>query len=248
MMPPTQGAMELAHARVSARFGALPEEAVWARLASLRDPAMLIDALRGSGLARWVRGIASGAGVHAIETAVRRAWRDEVVEVASWMPPSWQDAVLWWSTWLDLALLQHVARGAGVPAWLAADPVYQESTAGVPRVEASHLRDARAMLGADREAVRAWMASWQHRCAKGEADAIGDVARLLIRARTSPAGIGSSKPSIGARRRALVLLFRRNVLEPAAAFCYLAILAIDLERLRGELVRSVVFARRGGRA
>ncbi len=35
----------------------------------------------------------------------------------------------------------------------------------------------------------------------------------------------------------LTLLFRRAMLDPAAAFIYLALVAQDGERLRGELVR-----------
>jgi hypothetical protein len=39
----------------------------------------------------------------------------------------------------------------------------------------------------------------------------------------------------------LTLLFRRAMLDPAAAFAYLALTALDLERLRGELLRRAAF-------
>jgi hypothetical protein len=39
------------------------------------------------------------------------------------------------------------------------------------------------------------------------------------------------------------LLLRRAALHPAAAFIHLALCALDLERLRAELVRRIVFAR-----
>jgi hypothetical protein len=38
-------------------------------------------------------------------------------------------------------------------------------------------------------------------------------------------------------------LFRRAMLTPAAAFIFLALSALDCERLRGELLRRVVFPR-----
>ena len=38
-------------------------------------------------------------------------------------------------------------------------------------------------------------------------------------------------------------LFRRATLEPAAAFIFLALSALDCERLRGELLRRAVFPR-----
>jgi hypothetical protein len=39
----------------------------------------------------------------------------------------------------------------------------------------------------------------------------------------------------------LVRLFRRSALDPAAAFIYLAVACLDLERLRGELLRRAIF-------
>jgi len=39
----------------------------------------------------------------------------------------------------------------------------------------------------------------------------------------------------------LALLFRRAMLDPAAAFAYLALTALDLERLRSELLRRAAF-------
>jgi len=255
MMPRAEGALELAHARLSARFGALPDEALWARLGALRDHGTLLEAVRASTLSRWIHGMAAGAGVHAIEAAVREAWRGEVRQVASWMPSAWQGAVLWWSTWLDLPLLQHVARGAAVPSWLAHDPVYQDATIqsvqirrGQGREERSHtLDEMRSVLATEADAGEAWLASWQRRCADGTAHGPADVTRLLIAGRAKTGGI-SSRPVLHARRRAFALLFRRTLAEPAAAFCYLAIVAIDVERLRGELVRSVLFAAARGRA
>jgi hypothetical protein len=37
-------------------------------------------------------------------------------------------------------------------------------------------------------------------------------------------------------------LFRRHPVEPVALFSYLALLGLDLERLRGGLVERAVFA------
>jgi hypothetical protein len=40
-----------------------------------------------------------------------------------------------------------------------------------------------------------------------------------------------------------VACFRRHPLEPAAAFAWLGLCALDLERLRGELARRLAFPR-----
>ena len=50
----------------------------------------------------------------------------------------------------------------------------------------------------------------------------------------------------GSLRAQLSLLLRRATLEPAAAFIHLALCALDLERLRAELLIRYVFARRQG--
>jgi hypothetical protein len=39
----------------------------------------------------------------------------------------------------------------------------------------------------------------------------------------------------------LTHLYRRATLEPAVAFVFLALSALDMERLRGELLRRAIF-------
>jgi hypothetical protein len=39
----------------------------------------------------------------------------------------------------------------------------------------------------------------------------------------------------------LIALYRRAMLDPAAVFIFLALSALDIERLRGELVRRAIF-------
>jgi hypothetical protein len=42
----------------------------------------------------------------------------------------------------------------------------------------------------------------------------------------------------------LVLLLRRHAVEPVEAFAYLALCAVELERLRGEITRRAAFPQR----
>jgi hypothetical protein len=44
-----------------------------------------------------------------------------------------------------------------------------------------------------------------------------------------------------ALERELRRLFRKSALRPETAFCYLALVALDLERLRAALVRRVLW-------
>ena len=49
----------------------------------------------------------------------------------------------------------------------------------------------------------------------------------------------------GALVSRLSALYRRAALDPAAAFIFLALSALDMERLRGELLRRAIFPRLG---
>lgn len=227
-MPRAHGSIELAQARLSARFGALPDEVFWARVGGMRDHAMLLDALRGSTFARWMRGVLPSHGVHSIESHLRNGWRDEVRQVASWMPPAWQRPVTWWRPWLDLPVLQHLARGHAPPAWMVADLVDES-------------RRLRSVLEQP-DAIGAWLASWRALWPDAHAAVLPELARAIARAHTQHPGAHIPVMPRRALRRTASLLFRRAMLEPATAFCYLVALAVDVERLRGELVRSAVFS------
>ena len=98
--------------------------------------------------------------------------------------------------------------------------------------------------------MRAWGDEWSRRVPRGsgaEHGPLADCARLLIAHR---AALADSSASDGiSMRRALVarlsVLYRRATLDPAAAFIFLALSALDLERLRGELLRRALFPRLG---
>jgi hypothetical protein len=95
--------------------------------------------------------------------------------------------------------------------------------------------------------VLAWYAEWEHHlppAAPGGAALAGlmrDVDRHLARFRT--AAVHEATPLRRGLEARFVACFRRHPLEPAAAFAWLGIRALDLERLRGELARRVAFPR-----
>jgi hypothetical protein len=76
-----------------------------------------------------------------------------------------------------------------------------------------------------------------------EATLLDELARVLrahLAAFHDPA-VRDGWPLRRALEARLTLLFRRAMLDPAAAFVFLALAALDLERLRGELVRRAAF-------
>ena len=115
------GSLEFAQARLSARFGARPDELAWRRIEHLRELPALIDNARTSAFHVWMAGIGPMSTPHEIDRHVRGRWREHVGEVASWMPDEWQPAVEWCAVLADLAVCAHLARGGTPAAWMADD-------------------------------------------------------------------------------------------------------------------------------
>ena len=242
------GSLEYAHARLGARFGARPDELAWRRIEMIRDFGGMLDAARASPLSDYLGEIGPDSDAHAIEIALRVHLRERVCAIAAWMPPDWRAAIEWCALFPDLPLLQHLARGGAAPPWLRGDALgaalrggaSAHADAGPPFLLAAGKRDP------DRIAT-AWRAEWQRRLPVpvSASPFLADVVRLL----TEHAAAFRDPLQVEgwALRRALHArlsqLFRRAMLTPAAAFIFLALSALDCERLRGELLRRVVFPR-----
>ena len=97
--------------------------------------------------------------------------------------------------------------------------------------------------------THAWQAEWQRRLPQPLHD--DDSLRLVMAAMQrhgaafATATPGSGTPLRRALQARLVLLLRRATLEPAAAFIHLALSALELERLRGELLGAGCLRTRG---
>jgi hypothetical protein len=242
------GSLEYAHARLGARFGARPDELAWRRIEMIRDLGAMLDAARATPLSDYLGEIGPDADSHAIELALRAHLRDRVHSIAAWMPPEWRAAIEWCALLPELPLLQHLARGGSPPPWLRDDAL-----GAALRDEGSARTDAGpAFLLAEGERdpdriAAAWRGEWQRRLPVPVAASpfLSDVVRLLTGHATAfrdPLQVEgwTLRRALHAR---LSQLFRRAMLTPAAAFIFLALSALDCERLRGELLRRVVFPR-----
>ena len=230
------GSLEYAHARLSARFGNRPDEVAWRRIETIRDVGAMLDAARASPLAAWLARIGQDADVHAVERAMRAHLRERVAAVAAWMPPEWRASVEWCGVLVDLPLLQHRARGGAAPAWLDdKDPPRRkavEALLAAGNVDPGHLGSS-------------WRDEWQRRLPNGQGGSalLVEFVRLIdehVHAWNDPRLVDgwALRRRLHAR---LTRLFRRATLDPAAAFIFLALSALDFERLRGEILRRVAF-------
>jgi hypothetical protein len=257
------GSLELAQARVLARHGERLGAADWRRVEAMRDWGPALELARTTALRPWLEGITVDSGVAQIEGALRRHWRNVVAEAAAWMPASWQAAVRWCAWLPDLPLLQHLARGGEPPPWMHADDAWRALAAAAPTSRAAVLAagPAGALASAwtaPHDAGRAWLVEWRNRwpatvrevsatAARATPDSAAASLQALVRLlRDHAKGFGVAAPSQGwslrgALRTQLVQLLRRSALQPAMAFIHLALCALDLERLRAELLRRVIF-------
>ncbi len=247
------GSLEYAQARLHARHGQRVDEAAWRRIETMREFAPLLELARGTALRPWLTGITPDSTAHRIEAALRGHWRVLVDEVVAWMPEPWQPPLAWCAVLPDLAPLQHLARGGEPAAWMPDDGAWRELCAAQPQARA-------AMLGAGPLAAlavawplpqtlaQAWQAEWQRRLPQrlsDAGDALVQVVRALLDHRTAFADAAPGQGWLlrSSLRAKLSLLLRRAALDPTAAFIHLALCALDLERLRAELLRRVLFPR-----
>ena len=232
-----------AYARICARYGARPDETAWRRLEHARELASLLDAARASAFRGWIGGVDAASTPHAIESALRERWREAVRDVAAWMPEAWRPAVHWCAVAADLPALQHLARGLEAPPWLGNDPVWRNLVAQADKADVARGPLAGAWADPDR-AADAWRREWRRRLPGGDRndaviDALGRALDETLSALRDPTpGGGVLLQALQAR---LAVLFRRAVGAPAAAFVYVAQIALDLHRLRGELLRRAAF-------
>jgi hypothetical protein len=245
--------LEYAQARLSARNGERPDEAEWRHLEVVRELRAALDTAQRTRLRRWTAGITPQDGVHEIEATLRRHWRRLVAEVAGWMPAEWRAAVAWCGALADLPPLQYLARGGPVLAWMRDDPIYRDlradqARAGTQRRVTGPLAPLQSAWANPERFLAAWRVEWVRRLPHGTLAGTPLLERLATGLEEHRAVFGAAAPSEGrALRRALQLrlasLFRRAMLDPAAAFVFLALSALDLERLRGELVQRAAFPR-----
>jgi hypothetical protein len=198
-----------------------------------------------------VRTLDPGQSSDEIETELRRLFRHHVDEVAGWVPPAWREAVVWVRRLPDLPALQHLLSGEPVPAWLQEDAELRDMGC-LPvdsRLQAMQHSDCNVFLMASQTGeslTDAWLNHWrtlwpgaarQNQALEKLADALHHYLRVLQ---------ADSCESVQTRCEALhvqlVSAFRRYSFQPAAVFSSLALTALELARLRGDLLVRQLFA------
>lgn len=247
---PEAAQFSYAQARMQARLGDRADERAWRHLQGSGDLASYLQATGHTTLRVWTAGLHAGNSSHDIELALRMHYRLYVGEIARWLPARWDVVVRALARLPDLPALQHLLSGATAPAWMRDDPELRAFTSEHPATRAAALEVP----------DHAWLATaWQHEIALPTAwydhwrslwpdaprqtDGLQHLGALLlghIREIRPAAGTQTDTPRARLMHR-LTAAFRRYSFQPAAACAHIGIIALDLERLRADLVDRALF-------
>jgi len=217
--------------RVQARYALLPDDRLWLRLAALKELASFMEEARSTQLLQWVLGLSSHSSAEEIESHLRHRFADSITEVASWFRSEWRPAVYWLTTLDQLPALEHALRSSDLSAVAGMVPETRELT------ELRHR---------ERDLRQVWISSWRSRwpaLSRGDRQGVESLLEMVERhwlgfPRLSVDKTWKARRDLEERIR---LFFRSHLLQPAAAFAYLVLVALSLERLRAELLSRALF-------
>jgi hypothetical protein len=237
-------------ARSQARHGERLQEADWRAIEAARSIDQFIERARAFSLRRFIGRMDARMSNHAVERMLRDTWRAYVAEVAGWVPAAWREAVMWISLFPELPIIDALLMGEA-PEWIQQDPAFAElAQADLQKrnvTPANSPLDALvASSGREKTLAARWYTHWHSLWPRRQAGnrALRDLIATINAhvERLDRAGLQEASASY---RRDLALkltrMFRRHGGSPAAIFCHLALVALDLERLRGDLIRRRLF-------
>lgn len=237
-----------AQARLQARHGRMPGAVVWQTLESSRSAGHYLAMARTSPWSDWTDRLDERGEAHHVERSLRARWRQHVDEVARWQPQRWQAATRWFATLVELPLIERLCCGAAAPRWLHEDErlaafAQPDEAARAAALQGAGLAPfAAARAGRDgRDAAAIWLDEWRRLTPDDGHDPVllGRPAGLLL-PRLMHAG-GARDAAALATRADLLKLFRRHAGSAVAVFAHLALVALDVERLRGGIVVRGLF-------
>lgn len=238
-------------ARAQARLAELPRESDWQRLDATRSLSAFLEEARTTPLKPWVAGLSGASDAHDLDRGVRALFRAEVEAAARWVPDGWRAAVRW-VQWLPQlpALAQGLGTGTA-PDWMARDPflgglVGPEGELNRAALRAAGLAPLVDAAAEGRDLTEAWLDAWHGRwpsIRRRVREGLDRLAATLLEHQrqflaAAPDRTWPLRRDLDHRLRHL---FHVLLLQPAGLFAYLALVAVELERLRAALVSRALF-------
>lgn len=249
-MPETER-FRYAQARMQARHGERADDRVWRRLYSIGNLANYLQAASQTTLHIWTEGMHDGNNSHEIELTLRRHYRLYVEQVARWLPARWSAVVRLLAQLSDLPALQHLLSGASAPAWMLDDPELRMYTSENLATRAAALETSgHAYLATawqqEIALPHAWYEHWRSLWPRAPQQTSGlqHIGELLLNhSQEIHSDPGTQTDRLRERLlNRLTAAFRRYSFQPAAACAHIGITALDVERLRADLIERAVFA------
>lgn len=239
-----------AQTRIQSHYGERADAGVWLKLHNIQDLGSYLQTAQQTALRPWVLGLSSTHNSHDIEQALRQKYRQHVDEVASWMPIKWQRPLQWIKRLADLPTLQYLLAGGEPLGWMKSDPEISDFTADDLQLRVQLIRDAgnEALVDSWQQhgsLLSGWLSQWNSIRPKSIYfdQGLKPLEKLLLeqmqlQTRQQGATLPTDYEIMLDRLR---LVFRRNAFQPAAICAYLAIVAIDVHRLRSDLMLRLFF-------
>lgn len=235
-------------ARVQARYAELPAEDDWQRLAGARTLGAFLEEAREGALRGWVKGFSALSDAHDLDRGLRALWLEGVEDLVPWLPRTWRPAFDW-LRWLPLLpLLAHAARRQSLPTWVARDSQLHPLLGpdGVLSPPALISAGGEALLVPPDDLGGAWLGEWRRRWPASDRCVLVNLERLvaLIQRHAGAFVQGGAEAAWPLRRELrerMRLDFHRLPLQPTAILAFLALVALDLERLRAALMQRALF-------
>lgn len=240
-----------AQARSQAQQGDRLPKASWQAVEASDGLAQYLHSIRATTLTVRVSHFAANSSPHAIERSLRRDWRAAVHEAAHWVPDRWRESVNW-AAWLpDLPVIAYLLNNGDVLSWMHDDPVI--SSFALSNIEARHQALERFIVRrpADTPAeafdllpwwTREWHRLWPD--AEPEGGPLIEFERLLQSHYHEIRDPAETARSARARTDGLTARITRllhiHTRQPVTVFYHLALTALELQRLRGGLVRRAL--------
>ncbi len=236
-----------AQARLQAHHAARPDESAWRRIESIGELATFLQDARTGSLRPWVLGLSADVDAHVLEFTLRQQLRAYIDAVASWQPVRWRAALRWTRILPDLPLLQHLLSGGLPPDWLRHDPLFGPAHRDDGSIHWEVLQTIGYMplLTAWQQGIplaQAWTEHWHTLWPDTPAPVRAALAALVAVLADYMQALVIDDVAHGVTARdvlalRLTRLFRRYTNQPAAGCSHLALVALDVQRLRGAVLR-----------
>lgn len=249
MTAPSPG-FAYAQARLQSRFGGRVEANVWLKLYNIHELGSYLQVAQQTPLRQWVLGISSSHSSHDVELALRQKYRQHVDEVAHWLPAGWRKALQWINRLPDLPALQYLAAGGKPLDWMNSDASVKDFTVDdtVLRLQAMEQAGCKRLVRAWQKGepmLGGWFAHWKsiRPQAKAFDQGLASLQKLLqelIQQQVRQPGVvlPTDYEVLSDRLR---IMFRRYTFQPAAVCAYLAMVALDIHRVRSDLMLRLFF-------